>query len=146
MATRAYSSPTVIFAQKLYPLNLPEEVFDFVVSLESIEYIEDGEAFFTDLVTSLKYGGTIVFSTPCEDNLLFANSGNKFHFKHYTLKETLALVTKNGLSLLNWAGQNTYELDRECRPGMLLSDDAMSLKDRVAGQFTIAAARKHVRK
>ncbi len=140
LARKSFSTPRSIYSQAYYPFSLPRQRFDFVVSLESIEHVPEGESFFQELVGSLRPGGIIVFSTPCEDELPFASSGNKFHFKHYTLAETLALVEDHGLRLNTWAGQDCYEMSPDRRPVKLLPEERMILKSEQRGQFTIVAA------
>ena len=93
-----------------YPFELPAATFDFVVSLESIEHVADGAGFFTALVNSLKPGGYLAFSTPCQDVLPHEKTGNHFHHKHYTLAESLSLAASLDLELLDWAGQDTYAM------------------------------------
>ncbi|RDL47463.1 putative S-adenosylmethionine-dependent methyltransferase [Ensifer sp. M14] len=136
-----FGTPCAMFCQNYFPFSLPEARFDFAVSLESIEHVPDGRAFFSEIANSLRRGGTFVFSTPCEDHLPFATSGNKFHFKHFTLEETLDLIRDSGLELITWAGQDCYEMSKDRRPLKALSDDRITLKTEQAGQFTIVAAR-----
>ena len=131
-----------LFSHAYWPFQLPIEAFDFIVSLESIEHVADGQAFFDALCASLKPGGVFVFSTPNEELLPHRSTGNHFHFRHYTLAETDDLARAAGLSIIGWAGQNTYEMLENGNQGPLLSDKEMILRDSVAGQFSIFACRK----
>ncbi len=140
VARTCFKTPNAMYSQAYYPFSLPTGRFDFVVSLESIEHVPNGEDLFRQLARSLRPGGTFVFSTPCEDELPFATSGNKFHYRHFTLDETLALVRENGLVLDAWAGQDCYEMSTDRRPGKLLNVEQMRLKRERRGQFTIVAA------
>jgi SAM-dependent methyltransferase len=142
LADSHFRTPRTLFAVNYYPFELPTETFDFVVSLESVEHVEDGAGFFANLVNSLKPGGLLIFSTPCEDKLPHAMTGNHFHFKHYTLEETLGMGATNGLDLLAWAGQDTYTFQPDGRQGGLLPTEAMQLKPAEAGQFLILLSRK----
>lgn len=137
-----YRSPRTFFATQYFPFELPTEVFDFVVSLESVEHVADGQGFFQQLVDSLKPGGQLVFSTPCEDHLPLAMTGNHFHFRHYSLDETLALAGSCGLTLIEWAGQNTYQMQPDGRQGALLPESEMGLTGDRAGQFTLVLCQK----
>jgi SAM-dependent methyltransferase len=112
------------------------------VALESIEHVPDGAAFFAALCRSIKPSGRLVFSTPCEDLLPHSATGNHFHFKHYTLAETLALARSHGMSLVEFAGQDTYDMTPDGRQGPLLPEDRMQLKAGTPGQFIIALAEK----
>ena len=140
-ATEHFATPSARFAHAYWPFSLPHGVFDFVVSLESVEHVPDGAQFFTALVQSLKPGGMLVFSTPNEELLPHAPSGNHFHYKHYTLEETLALAVGEGLEIVAWAGQDTY-LMQDGRMVGHLTDLDMTLKDQRPGQFNIVACRK----
>lgn len=142
-----YRTPGAFFATQYYPFDLPVQAFDFVVSLESVEHVAEGDAFFKRLADSLKPGGHMIFSTPCEDRLPLAMTGNHFHFKHYGLAETLALAELYGLRLKEWAGQNTYNLLPDGRQGPLLTEPDMALmtgQAGQAGQFTVVHCVKEV--
>lgn len=140
-----YRTPRTFFATEYYPFDLPTQAFDFVVSLESVEHVADGEGFFKQLAESLKPGGQLIFSTPCEDQLPLAMTGNHFHFKHYGLAETLALANLHGLRLQEWAGQNTYSMLPDGRQGPLLPESDMGLMPGPAGQFTVVHCVKELR-
>ena len=140
-ATEHYRSPRSFFTAACYPFDLPEATFDFVVSLESVEHVEDDTGFLKLLTDSLKPGGLLIFSTPCEDLLPLKATGNHFHFRHYRLEETLRLASSGPLELIEWAGQDTYQLI-DGRLGPILPDDLMVLKPGQAGQFVIALCRK----
>lgn len=142
-AQRNFSTPKAMFCQGYFPFSLPPERFDFVVSLESIEHVPDSHALISELVGALRPGGQIIFSTPCQDHLPIETSGNKFHFRHFTIAETLELLPMNGLELVRWAGQDCYEMSSDYRPGKLLVESEMRLKPETSGQFTIVAARKN---
>lgn len=142
LAETHFRRPSAMFSVGVYPFELPKRTFDFIVSLESVEHVEDGEGFVRTLATSLKLGGVLVFSTPCEDHLPLAGTGNHFHFRHYTLEQTLELARANGLLPVQWAGQDVYELDGQRRQGALLPESEMGLRIGQPGQFTIVACRK----
>ena len=137
-----YRSQRTFFATQYLPFELSAAVFDFVVSLESVEHVVDGHGFFQQLVDSLKPGGQLVFSTPCEDHLPLAMTGNHFHFRHYSLAETLTLAGSGGLTLIEWAGQNTYQKQPDGRQGALLPESEMGLASERAGQFTLVLCQK----
>lgn len=141
-AAENFTTERTLFAYAYWPFELPSSTFDFVVSLESIEHVPDGQSLFHLLARSLKPGGRMIFSTPNEDLLPHASTGNHFHFKHYTLQETLELATSEGLEVLRWAGQNTYVINEDRTQGALLGDQSMTLQEGVPGQFTIVACRR----
>lgn len=133
---------TNLFSASYFPFELPPEKFDFVVALESIEHVRDGAAFYRTLCRALKPGGRLIFSTPCEELLPHRVMGNHFHYQHYTLNETSDLAQANGMELLSFAGQDTYQMTAEGSPDGLLLEEQMQLKDSEPGQFIIVDARK----
>lgn len=141
-ATKHFSNEKTRFSHAYWPFELPRETFEFIVTLESVEHVLDGDRFFRCLAESLKPGGVLIYSTPNEDLLPHVSTGNHFHFRHYTLTETLDLAEANSLSVLRWAGQNTYYLTEDGHQGGLLSEEAMVLLDGQPGQFSIVACTK----
>ena len=141
-AEQHFKTPSNYFSVNYFPFDLPRQVFDFVVSLESIEHVADGGAFFDRLTACLKPGGHLVFSTPCEDRLPHRMTGNHFHHKHYSLDESLAMASSAQIELLGWAGQDTYNFLADGRQGSLLPEDQMTLKPDETGQFIILHCRK----
>lgn len=140
-ANEHFKTPRTLYAHAYWPFELPHEAYDFVVSLESVEHVADGVAFFDALVKSIKPGGYLIFSTPNEDLLPHVSTGNHFHFRHYTLAETLQLARNAKLEVIAWAGQDCYQIDND-RQGPLLAESQFELKLEIPGQFTIVACRK----
>jgi SAM-dependent methyltransferase len=142
LADQYFRRPSGMFSVGVYPFTLPVSGLDFVVSLESIEHVEDGSGFFRSLADSLKPGGVLVFSTPCEDQLPLAGTGNHFHHRHYTLTQTLELASSHDLILVEWAGQDVYMLDDQGRQCQLLPEARMRLKVGEPGQFLVVVCQK----
>ncbi|ASD27352.1 MAG: methyltransferase domain-containing protein [Brevundimonas diminuta] len=134
-----FKSPRTLYAHAYWPFEWPHETYDFVVSLESLEHVPDGDLFFAALVRSIKPGGHLIFSTPNEDLLPHASTGNHFHFRHYTLAESLDLARNAKLDIVAWASQDCYQID-DGRQGALLHESQFRLKPKIAGQFTIIAS------
>jgi SAM-dependent methyltransferase len=141
-ANNSFKRESNFYSASYFPFELPAESLDFVVALESIEHVPNGSAFFEVLCRSLKPQGTLIFSTPCEDFLPHHSTGNHFHFRHYTLGETLDLANSNGMELMHFAGQNTYTITPEGMQGGLLEDEQMILRESEPGQFIIVFCRK----
>jgi 2-polyprenyl-3-methyl-5-hydroxy-6-metoxy-1,4-benzoquinol methylase len=137
-----FRQSTNLFSTSYFPFQLPKSSLDFIVALESIEHVPDGTAFFATMCHALKPGGLLVFSTPCEDFLPLAATANHFHFKHYTLEETLTMAESNSMELMHFAGQNTYYLTEDGKQGGLLPEEQMKLNESQPGQFIIALCRK----
>lgn len=133
-----FGHPRVRYSHGYWPFELPQGVFDFAVAMESVEHVSDGASFLKLVAASVKKGGMVVFSTPNEDLLPLAATGNHFHFRHYTFDETLSLAAKCGLQVHSWAGQDTYQIV-DGRQGPLLSERDMALKEHQPGQFNIFA-------
>lgn len=146
LAEQHYRTPKAFFSQAFYPFDLPGEQFDFAVSLESIEHVEAGEAFFATLVQSLKPGGLLFFSTPCEERLPHAQLSEAFHFhyKHYTFEQTRNLALAHGLEIIDWAGQDVYALPSNGKLALQIDPAAMQLKAKTLGQFLIFFCRKGI--
>lgn len=142
LADEHFRTPSCFFSTAKWPFAVPDRTFDFIVALESVEHVEDGAGFFEALANSLKPGGSLLFSTPCQDRLPLEKTGNHFHFKHYRLEESNALAQSNNLELLDWAGQDTYQIREDGWQGPVLADEAMALKPREAGQFVMYHCRK----
>lgn len=85
----------IIYAQKLFPFNLPEETFDFVASMESLEHVKDYEAFFWVLAKSIKKGGRLFISSPDENTLPYG--GYIWHYKHFRPDEVRTMAKESGL-------------------------------------------------
>lgn len=69
-----------------------DEIYDLVVSLETIEHVEDDGAYVHEVARIVKPGGTLICSTP---NRVLTNPGksiadkpfNKHHIREYTVDE-----------------------------------------------------------
>ncbi len=143
LASLHYRLPGTFFSNQYFPFDLPQERFDFVVSLESIEHVDAGADLFKRLYQSLKPGGQLIYSTPCEELLPHKKMNNHFHFKHYTVRETFELAESHGMKIAEWAGQNVYGLEPDLPGcGRLLAESEMMLQPNQAGQFLIVHAVK----
>ncbi len=143
IANKHYRRSSNFFSSSYYPFELPEKTFDFIVALESIEHVSKGDEFFSRICRALKPGGDLIFSTPCEDFLPHSSTGNNFHYKHYTLKETLEMANAEGLKIVSFAGQDTYAITNDGLQGGLLSVESMQLKLGIPGQFIIVHSKNN---
>lgn len=97
-ATEQYVDFNLLFSHKLFPFTLPREHFDFIVSIESIEHVEDGEMFFELLAGALKPGGKLIISTPNSEVVDLAKNPYRWHYRHYTAAELVVLGGRHGLT------------------------------------------------
>lgn len=73
-----------------------ENVFDKIISFESIEHIIQDELFIQNLYKALKTGGTLICSVPNQNVFPYDSNIVPFHIKHYTPNMITELLTKNG--------------------------------------------------
>ncbi len=89
-----------------------DESYDLVVSLETIEHVEDDEAYVREVARIVKSGGTLICTTP---NRLLTNPGksivdqpfNKHHIREYTVAELRERLSPC-FSSIEMLGQATY--------------------------------------
>ena len=75
------------------PLPYPDNFFDYTVSIEVIEHLENQFSFISELVRITKPGGKVIVTTP---NLLNINSRLKYFYSGFTLLfDPLPLDEKN---------------------------------------------------
>jgi len=103
-ASETYIDFNVLFSQKLFPFSLPAHHFDFIVSMESIEHVENGPLFFQLLVHALKPGGRLIISAPNSSVVDLQKNPYAWHYKHFTVEEMLSLGEAHGLVLKSWVG------------------------------------------
>jgi len=98
-----------IHFQKADALNLPFEdaSFDAVVSFETIEHVDDGTRFLSEMRRVLKPGGLYICSTP---NIRYT-SHPPFHIYEYEPEEFFSAVRKQFSGVVLW-GQYFKRIDR----------------------------------
>ncbi|CAA2160568.1 putative S-adenosylmethionine-dependent methyltransferase/MSMEI_2290 [Methylobacterium brachiatum] len=93
---KEYSSNNLKFVQgKCDSLPVERESFDVVLSFETLEHVEEQEAFLAEIRRALKPGGIAVISTP--DRETYSPEGithNQFHLKELSSGEFFDLVSK----------------------------------------------------
>ena len=73
-------------------LPFENDIFDIVVSFETIEHLDDQEKFLQEIKRVLRKDGLLIISTP---NVLVFPKGNTFHKKELTPFEFISLLSKN---------------------------------------------------
>lgn len=71
--------------------DLPSESYDFVVSVEVLEHVEEDEKFVSEVNRVLKAGGRFIMTTPNGD---FVENKNPDHKRHYKKAELTSLLEK----------------------------------------------------
>lgn len=143
LANRYYKTENIKFEQKLFPFEIKEKEYDFVISLESIEHIKDDILFLEKISKSLKKGGILIISTPNNEKFIQEKNYNQYHYKHYLNNEFFDLLKKFDLELLNFYGQDVYEFNNNKEIVRVLSDEEMGVVEGYNGQFSIFVARKN---
>lgn len=73
-------------------LPFKDNIFDIVVSFETIEHLDDQEKFLREIKRVIKKNGLLIISTP---NVLVFPKGNTFHKKELAPSEFISLLSKN---------------------------------------------------
>lgn len=75
------------------PLRFPDATFDAIVSFETIEHVNEDDAFVAEIRRVLKPNGLLFLSTPNKDKTSpFGPPQNPWHEREYTLADLLHLL------------------------------------------------------
>jgi 2-polyprenyl-3-methyl-5-hydroxy-6-metoxy-1,4-benzoquinol methylase len=141
-SNRHYANEQTFYSHKIFPFQLPRDVFDFITCYESLEHVDKASLFVELLSISLKKGGFLFLSTPNEACFQIEKNPNPFHYKHYTRQEVMSLVSEiTELELIIWLGQNLYSI-HDGRISANLSDNEMELLQLEEGQLIVYVFRK----
>lgn len=96
-AQENYQNDKVEFrkADLTQPFDLPDDYFDVIVSVETLEHISDHDAMLSEFKRILKPDGLIIITTV--DHHIYSVKGgikNKFHIGELTKKELLKLMSR----------------------------------------------------
>lgn len=144
LATRAYGSHRTVFTQAIFPFELTPGLFDFVVSFESIEHVDDAPGLLQQMALATE--GPFIVSVPHEPCLPFARFGRRFehHVRHYHREELLELLAQVGRRRIRAEyGQMVYRVEGGDMVG-LLPEARMGLHpfDPQSSQFLILIAER----
>lgn len=98
----------VEFQVHRFPCTIAIGLADFIVSLESIEHVDDDAGFVRALAGMLAPGGELLISVPNEARIPCASFGNPFHVRHYTPGQLRALMNESGLELMGEYSQHIH--------------------------------------
>lgn len=110
LAEQHYGHHRVVFGQAVFPFELTSEAFDFAISFESVEHVQDSEALLAQLCRSSR--GPIFLSVPNEKALphVSFSSQFEFHHRHFTIDDICQMMRRLGMGrVLASAGQNVYQ-------------------------------------
>lgn len=96
-ASQHYTDFNLLFSHKFFPFTLPPRHFDFIVSMESLEHVENGDLFFKVLSQSIKPGGRLIISAPNSEVIDLAKNPYPWHYRHFTKQEIMDMGKKYGL-------------------------------------------------
>jgi SAM-dependent methyltransferase len=74
------------------PLGFADAQFDYAVSFQVIEHIEDDEGLVREIARVLKPGGKLILTTP---NIKMSLTRNPWHVREYTVAQLQALLQKH---------------------------------------------------
>ena len=125
------------FINKFFPFELEKDKYDYVISFESIEHIQDDIQFIETIISAIKNNGYWFLSTPNEEKMSLKKNNNKFHFRHYTNKIVNDIFKKYNLKVIEQYGEDTYSIDKNGLITGTLSEDKMKLIKDYKGQFMV---------
>jgi len=107
-----YQTEKIKFVQgDCHTVLLPDDYFDLVVSFETVEHLEQPELFLRRLNKSLKSDGYLIISSPNESRYPYG-PGSKYHVRHYTPAQLIALLEMCGFSIAGEFNQQSRESQR----------------------------------
>lgn len=74
------------------PLQFPDNTFDYIVTFQVIEHIEDDEKMVAEMSRVLKPGGKMIMTTP---NIKMSLTRNPWHVREYTVGELETLLQRH---------------------------------------------------
>lgn len=103
-AANHYTDLNLFFSHKFFPFFLPPEHFDFIVSIESIEHVENDKLLMQCFAQALKPGGRLIISAPNSEVVDLIKNPYAWHYRHYKKQEIINLGIENGLQHLRCVG------------------------------------------
>jgi SAM-dependent methyltransferase len=112
LANEYYANDKMFFVVKKFPFTLPENIFDFIISFETIEHVIEDKGLVDEFSRSLKSGGYLFLSAPNEEICSFEKNNYEFHVKHYRFEEIVnLLISTNQFELITWYGNGAYDFE-----------------------------------
>lgn len=112
LANEYYANDKMFFVVKKFPFKLPENIFDFIISFETIEHVIEDKVLVDEFTRSLKVGGYLFISAPNEEICSFEKNNYEFHVKHYTFNDIVELlISTDEFELITWFGNGAYNFE-----------------------------------
>jgi 2-polyprenyl-3-methyl-5-hydroxy-6-metoxy-1,4-benzoquinol methylase len=97
---RHYAHPRITYrVGDAMSIDLAPGSFDAVVSLETIEHVQEDERLLRIFQGLLRPGGQLVLSTPNEERMPFTPEGYRYHVRHYRPADLQTLLERTGFGL-----------------------------------------------
>ena len=74
------------------PLQFPDNTFDYIVTFQVIEHIEEDEQMVAEMARVLKPGGKMIMTTP---NIKMSLTRNPWHVREYTVEQLETLLQRH---------------------------------------------------
>ncbi|WAC59938.1 class I SAM-dependent methyltransferase [Brevundimonas sp. SL130] len=141
MAEQYFGNHRTLFTQAIFPFTLTERLFDFAVSLESVEHVDDPVGFLRQIAQATD--GPLFISVPREETLPYQTNRDLFahHTRHFTRDEIYAVLAEIGRPVIaaEW-GQTVYRLKKQRLDGLLPAEMMGLTPLEPDSQFLIAVA------
>jgi SAM-dependent methyltransferase len=89
--------------------------FDNIVSLETVEHVEEDGKILQNFRKWLKPSGTLLLSVPNEDVIKFDPKTDPFHYRHYNRTTISELATASGFSIIEFIYFDEHGVSEEPR-------------------------------
>ena len=113
LAKQAWALPNISFgAATTDRLPVPDALYDYYVSFETIEHVEDDDALLTEATRVLRTGGSLLLSTPNRELLdpgisIDDRPFNRFHTREYCRDELNERLRRHFATII-WYGQRPF--------------------------------------
>ncbi len=104
-ARQHYHNPNIKFINNDARTFTSTELFDSIVSFETIEHIDFDSQLLKSFYQLLKPDGVFICSTPNQDVIPYDKEKFRYHVKHYTLQEIESLLVSTGFKIMEYYTQ-----------------------------------------
>jgi ubiquinone/menaquinone biosynthesis C-methylase UbiE len=118
VATRAEAPTCLLLRASAARLPLADRSIDVVVSLETVEHVDDAPGFVRELRRVLRPGGVAIVSTPRNQGLDRLRPVNPFHRREYSAEEFGVLMGESFTSIERWSQRTHYRDDLATPPAV----------------------------